>query len=123
MVAYARKLPSPHCEIFLGQLGGQAGRVAPDATAYGNRDANFVMNFHGRWETPAEDEECIAWAREFFQACVPFATGGAYINFLTADEDARARQAFGPNYPRLAQVKSKYDPLNLFQINQNIRPA
>jgi FAD/FMN-containing dehydrogenase len=123
MAAYAGKLPSPHCEIFLGQLGGQAGRVAPDATAYGNRDANFVMNVHGRWETPAEDEKCIAWAREFYQACLPFATGGAYINFLTAEEDARVRQGFGPNYPRLAQVKKKYDPLNLFQINQNIRPA
>lgn len=101
----------------------EAGRVAPDATAYGNRDANFVMNVHGRWETRAEDEKCIAWARDFFQACAPFATGGAYINFLTAEEDARVRQGFAPNYPRLAQVKKKYDPSNLFQINQNIRPG
>lgn len=123
MVEYASKLPSPHCEIFVGQLGGQAGRVAPDATAYGNRDANFVMNVHGRWETPAEDQAGIAWAREFFQAAAPFATGGAYVNFLTEEEGARVQSAFGPNYPRLAKIKKKYDPQNLFQLNQNIRPA
>jgi FAD/FMN-containing dehydrogenase len=123
MVTYARKLPSPHCEIFLGQLGGKAARVPASATAYGNRDANFVMNVHGRWESSAEDEKCIAWAREFFQACSPFATGGAYINFLTADESTRVQQGFGPNYPRLAQMKKHYDPSNLFRMNQNIRPA
>lgn len=123
MSGYARKAPSPHCEIFIGQLGGQAARVSPDATAYGNRDANFVMNVHGRWETPAEDNGGVAWAREFFQASAPFATGGAYVNFLTAEEEARVQSAFGPNYPRLARVKKQYDPQNLFRQNQNIRPA
>jgi len=123
MVEYARKLPSPFCEIFLGQVGGRAARVAPDATAYGNRDANFVMNVHGRWETPSGDQAGIGWAREFFQASAPFATGGAYINFLTGEEDSRVRLGFGPNYPRLVQIKRKYDPQNLFQMNQNISPA
>ena len=123
MVEYAGRLPSPHCEIFIGQLGGQAARVAPEATAYGNRDANFVMNVHGRWETAAEDQSGIGWAREFFQAAAPFATGGAYVNFLTAEEDARVQSAFGPNYPRLQQLKNKYDPKNVFQLNQNIRPT
>ncbi|HWI56111.1 MAG TPA: FAD-binding oxidoreductase, partial [Bacillota bacterium] len=123
LVGYARKLPSPHCEIFVAQLGGQAARVAPDATAYGNRDANFVVNVHGRWETAAEDRAGVNWARAFFQACAPFATGGAYVNFLTADEGARVEQAFGPNYPRLARIKQQYDPTNLFRLNQNIRPV
>lgn len=123
MVSYARKSPSPQCEIFIGQLGGQAARVAPDATAYGNRDANFVMNVHGRWNTPAEDKAGVAWAREFFDASAPFATGGAYVNFLTAEEGARVQSAFGPNYPRLARVKKQYDPQNVFRHNQNIRPA
>ncbi|MDD5200190.1 MAG: FAD-binding oxidoreductase [Terrimicrobiaceae bacterium] len=123
MVECAGRLPSPHCEIFVGQLGGQAGRVAPDATAFGNRDANFVMNVHGRWETAAEDESGIAWARECFRALEPFATGGAYVNFLTDDESGRVASAFGPNYPRLAEVKKKYDPQNVFRLNQNIRPA
>src|SRR5438034_7334340 len=56
LVEFAGKLPSPHCEIFVGQLGGQASRVAADATAFGNRDANFVMNAHSRWNSPAEDK-------------------------------------------------------------------
>ena len=81
------------------------------------------MNVHGRWETPADDERCIAWARDFFKASAPFASGGAYVNFLTADEGDRVRAAYGPNYERLAEVKRKYDPDNLFRMNQNIKPA
>ncbi len=123
VIAYARTLPSPHCEIFIGAMGGAAGQVASDAMAYGNRDANFVMNVHGRWETPQEDQKCVAWAREFFKASAPFATGGVYVNFLTADETDRVTTAFGSNYDRLRRVKADYDPSNLFHVNQNIRPA
>jgi FAD/FMN-containing dehydrogenase len=93
-----------------------------DATAFGNRDANFVMNVHGRWNSPAEDKAGIAWAREVYQGTLPFATGGAYSNFLTAEETDRVKSAFGSNYARLAQVKKTYDPGNFFRLNQNIRP-
>ncbi|MDU1083514.1 MAG: FAD-binding oxidoreductase, partial [Leclercia adecarboxylata] len=62
IIEYAARLPSPHCEIFIGTIGGQTTRVAPEAMAYSSRDANYVMNVHGRWETAAEDERCIAWA-------------------------------------------------------------
>jgi len=120
---YAAKLPSPHCEIFLGVLGGAVSRVAPDATAYAHRDAQFVMNVHGRWETAPEDSGCIGWARAFFDAAAPFASAGAYINFMTADETDRVKSAFGQNYSRLARIKRKYDPDNLFCLNQNIAPA
>jgi len=82
-----------------------------------------VMNVHGRWEDPADDERCIAWARDFFNASKPFASGGVYVNFLTADEGDRVRDAYGQNYDRLAQVKRMYDPENLFSTNQNIKPA
>jgi len=122
LVEFAGKLPSPHCEIFVGQLGGQASRVAADATAFGNRDANFVMNAHSRWNSPAEDKAGIAWARELYRATLPFATGGAYSNFLTAEETDRVKSAFGANYTRLAKVKTTYDPGNFFRLNQNIRP-
>jgi FAD/FMN-containing dehydrogenase len=81
------------------------------------------MNFHGRWEDPGDDRRCIAWARDFFHACAPFASGGVYVNFLTADEGDRVRAAYGPNYERLAQVKRTYDPDNLFRLNQNIKPT
>jgi FAD/FMN-containing dehydrogenase len=116
-------LPSPQCEIFFGAIGGATTRPAPESAAYAHRDARFVMNVHGRWQEQADDERCIGWAREFFKASAPFASGGVYVNFLTADEGDRVRSAYGPNYDRLAQVKRTYDPNNLFRMNQNIQPA
>lgn len=115
--------PSPECEIFIGALGGQVGRVARDATAYAHRDANFVMNIHGRWADAADDQRCIAWTRGMFDALSPFALGTVYVNFLTEDEGARVNAAYGENYGRLAEVKRRYDPDNRFCGNQNIRPA
>ena len=123
VIDYIGKLPSPQSEIFFGAIGGATTRPAPDSAAYAHRDAMFVMNVHGRWEDPADDERCIAWARDFFQASAPFASGGVYVNFLTADEADRVRAAYGGNYERLARVKRKYDPGNLFRMNQNIKPA
>lgn len=122
IVDLAGGLPSPECEIFVGQLGGQAGRVPANATAYGNRDANFVMNVHGRWNSRSDDLSCISWSREVFLATQPYSTGGAYANFLTAEETDRVKWAFGANYARLAKVKRTYDPENFFRHNQNIRP-
>lgn len=119
---YGDKLPSPHCEIFIASIGGQTGRVAPDAMAYSSRDANYVMNVHARWETPAEDERCRKWARAFFDAAKPHASSGAYINFLSKDDTDRVEFAYGESYERLVEVKRKYDPENLFRINQNISP-
>ena len=79
--------------------------------------------FTARWRDAGEDERCIAWARRFFEATAPHATGGVYVNFLTADEQDRVRAAYGANYNRLAALKAKYDPDNLFQVNFNVRPA
>jgi len=123
IIEYASTLPSPHCEIFVGTIGGQTARVAPDAMAYSSRDANYVMNVHGRWESAAEDERCIAWAREFFAKAQPFASSGAYINFLTQDETDRIAFAYGASYNRLVELKKKYDPTNFFRMNQNIKPV
>lgn len=122
VVEFIVKLPSPQCEIFFGNLGGATGRPAPDATAYAHRDAEYVMNVHGRWESPSDDAQCIAWARDLFKATAPFASGGVYVNFLTADEGERVRTAYGANYDRLSQVKLLYDPGNLFRMNMNIPP-
>jgi FAD/FMN-containing dehydrogenase len=91
--------------------------------AYAHRDPRFVMNVHGRWEDPADDRRVVGWARDFFDAAAPFASGGVYVNFLTADEGDRTRFAYGPNYGRLARLKRRYDPDNLFHMNQNIEPA
>lgn len=123
MTDYALRLPSPLSDIFVGQVGGVANRVAPDVTAYANRDARYVLNVHARWERADEDAACIAWARDFFRATEPYATGSVYVNFLTDDEVARVGAAYGPNYDRLARIKRTYDPHNLFRTNQNIAPA
>ncbi|MFH1572987.1 MAG: BBE domain-containing protein, partial [Acidobacteriota bacterium] len=120
VLEYAGKLPSPHCETFLGHLGGAMGRVPPDQTAYPHRDANFVMNVHSRWERPGQDQECIGWARDCFRAVEPFSTGGVYVNFLTQDEQERVRMAYKGNYERLVRLKKKYDPDNFFRMNHNI---
>jgi FAD/FMN-containing dehydrogenase len=119
-----RSLPSPQCEIFIANLGGAINRVPADATAYPHRNVNFAMNVHTRWSSPSEDTACIKWARAFYDAAAPFATGGVYVNFMPEDETQRVRTgAYGPNYDRLAKVKAKYDPHNLFRMNQNVAPS
>jgi FAD/FMN-containing dehydrogenase len=123
LVDAARRIPDPQTEIAFALLGGAASRVPARATAYAHRDAQFVMNVHGRWEDPAADGACIGWARELFRNSAPFATGGAYMNFLTEDEGDRVAAAYGVNYPRLMEVKRRYDPGNLFRTNLNIPPA
>jgi FAD/FMN-containing dehydrogenase len=123
LVSYAARLPTGECEIFIGQLGGATSRVAADATAYPHRNANFVMNVHTRWRERADEQRSIDWARKLFAEAAPHATGGVYVNFMPEDETERVSSAYGANYRRLAALKAKYDPSNLFRLNQNIRPA
>lgn len=123
VIRFIRTLPSPQCEIFFGAIGGATTRPASDATAYAARDARFVMNVHGRWDSASDDQACIKWARDFFKASAPYASPGVYVNFLTADETDRVRAAYGQNYDRLARIKKAVDPQNLFRVNQNIVPA
>lgn len=122
IIDYAGNLPTEQTEIFIGLLGGQTSRIAADATAYAQRDAQFVLNVHARWEAAADDQRCIAWARDFFDASAPYATGGVYINFMTEEEGDRVAAAYGAGYQRLIRLKEKYDPGNLFRLNQNIKP-
>ena len=117
-----RNLPGPECEIFIAHVGGAAGRVAVDATAFPQRSSHFVMNVHARWREAEMDRACIDWARGIFEAAKPHAAGTAYINFMPDDEGDRVEAAYGGNYRRLAEVKQKYDPRNLFRMNQNVRP-
>lgn len=123
LVAAVGRLPTDECEVFIGQLGGASSRVAKDATAYPHRDANFVMNVHTRWRQKADEKRSIAWARELFAAAAPHATGGVYVNFMPEDERERTAGAYGTNYERLTALKAKYDPENLFRLNQNVRPV
>lgn len=122
MIEYAGKLPSGQCEIFIALIGGEMSRIPSDSTAYANRDTQFVLNVHGRWDDAGDDDKCISWAREFFDKSAEYATGSVYVNFMTEEESGRVVNAYGPNYERLVKVKSKYDPTNLFRLNQNIKP-
>jgi FAD/FMN-containing dehydrogenase len=123
LTSYAARLPTPECEIFIGQLGGATSRVALDATAYPHRNANFVMNVHTRWREQADERRSIDWARQLFAETAPHATGGVYVNFMPEDEIDRVASAYGANYARLTALKAKYDPGNLFRLNQNVRPS
>jgi len=120
---YAAKLPGAECEIFIAHMGGATNRVPFDATAYPHRDTEFVLNVHTRWQDPSDDERCIKWARDFFDSTAANANGGVYVNFMADDEAARVGNAYGDNFARLAHIKSRYDPGNLFRVNQNIAPA
>jgi FAD/FMN-containing dehydrogenase len=122
LVDYVGTLPTAECEIFIAQVGGASNRIGADATAYPHRDANFVMNVHTRWRDRGDEQTAIKWAREFFAATAPHATGGVYVNFMPEDETERVPGAYGANYLRLAALKAKYDPGNLFRLNQNVQP-
>jgi FAD/FMN-containing dehydrogenase len=117
-----RTLPSPECEVFIAHVGGAMARVPANATAWPNRDAHFIMNVHTRWRDKAQDTACIAWTRQLFEAAAPFASGSVYVNFMPDDEKERVEKAYGLNYRRLAEIKRRYDPGNLFRMNQNIQP-
>jgi hypothetical protein len=126
-VARARfqELQSPMSQLVFFHLAGSiASRQAADG-AVGNRDAGFVCNIMGAWtagDTKGADYQ--KWVRGTWEAVRPFSTGGAYVNFQSADEgDDRVRAAYGKNYDRLVQVKQKYDSENLFRVNRNISPA
>ena len=117
------RAPQPWSYSLVSQLGGAIGRVANDATAYPHREAPFIININGVDDDPARDDEVIGWTRETFDALAPFSTGGVYVNFVGNEGDERVRAAYGPAYERLARIKARYDPDNVFSTNQNVRPA
>jgi FAD/FMN-containing dehydrogenase len=124
VVEHAQRIMSPYSLIILFPIDGRLHELAEDHSAVGNRDAAVLLNIAGSWETPAEDETNIEWARTTWRDLRRFSTGGTYINFLTEEEgDERIRAAYGRNYAQLAEVKAKWDPGNLFHVNKNIRPG
>lgn len=123
-IAQAANAPSDLCLMHLYPIDGAARRVARDATAWGTRDANWSMVIAGIDPDPAKAEALKAWGRAYWKAVHPFNLEGAYVNFMMDDEaDGRVQASYGDNYARLAAIKARYDPRNLFRVNQNIRPA
>jgi FAD/FMN-containing dehydrogenase len=116
--------PAPGCELHVHTMGGAAGRVPADASAIPHRSAPYIVNMMTRWTDPADDEACLGWGRDIYAALEPYATGGAYINYLGAEGQDRVQAAYGDEtYARLTAIKAKYDPDNVFHRNQNIAPA
>jgi FAD/FMN-containing dehydrogenase len=113
---------SPLTLVHVPQLGGAISRVGPEETPIGDRDAPYMLSVDGNWADPAQAEAEIAWVRRVVAGAERFSTGGTYLNF-GGQEDADVPAAFGKNLRRLAEVKKKYDPLNLFRVNWNIAPA
>ncbi|MEX0673466.1 MAG: BBE domain-containing protein, partial [Gaiellaceae bacterium] len=123
-VEHAAGMPTPQSTIHLYPLSGAPARVANDATAWAYRDAGWVQVIVGVDPDPAKADELRDFAVTYFDALHPFSMGGGYVNMMMADEgDERVRATYRDNYARLAQIKAKYDPDNVFHVNQNIPPA
>ncbi|HXE24701.1 MAG TPA: FAD-binding oxidoreductase [Roseiarcus sp.] len=115
--------PSPRSLFVFQQVGGAIARAPAEQSAYANRDAAFDAFPVSIWTDPAEDEANAAWAAAAYEAMRPFGTNGVYVNNLGDEGEDRVRAAYGANYRRLAALKRKFDPANLFRANQNVRPA
>jgi FAD/FMN-containing dehydrogenase len=123
-IQHAARIRSPHSAVIFFQLEGALNRLENMHSPVGNRDARYVLNIAGSWEKPGEDKANIEWAREAWNDMKSFSTGGNYINFLTEDESPeRLEAALGTGLGRLAEIKAKWDPQNVFRTNKNIKPA
>jgi FAD/FMN-containing dehydrogenase len=122
---FAVRRPTPLTDIVVWHHGGAISRVGETETAYAGRDAAFHVTGEVNWTDPAQTDEAIAWGREFWDAMGKHSTGGVYLNFpgLGEEKEALVRAGYGVNYKRLAALKAKYDPANLFRMNLNITPA
>jgi FAD/FMN-containing dehydrogenase len=122
-VKYASTLPSIHSTMHLYPINGAVHRVSPQETAWNYRDVTWSSVFVGVDPDPANHDRTITWAKNYWDALHPYSAGGAYINFMMEEGQARVQATYHNNYERLAMIKQKYDPANLFRVNQNIRPA
>jgi FAD/FMN-containing dehydrogenase len=116
------KTPSPLSAVVMIPFGGAIARVEPDATAFYYRSARYSLTLLGAWEHQSEDESNIAWLKDTFETARPYLAEGVYVNELFDEGQERVRQAYGKTYSRLQELKRKYDPTNLFHLNQNIQP-
>ena len=125
IVAGNERPASPNTLSSIWNFGGATADVEADATAFGDRSMPWMVSIDSIWDTASQDDVNIAWTRAFWERLEPFSDGRLYLNFAGhgEDNDELTRRAFGPNYERLAAIKGRYDPTNMFRFNQNIRPS
>jgi FAD/FMN-containing dehydrogenase len=124
LVEQAGKMGAPFVQVHIHHIEGAVSKIKADVTAFGHRDSPFILNIIGMWVDPTEKEKHIAWVRGFSNAMRTFSTGYSYLNFMGDEGESRIKAAYGEEkYARLVWLKNKYDPKNLFRLNQNIKPS
>ena len=121
-LVHGPKVPAVNSTVHIYPINGACHRVAADATAFAYRDATFAPVIAGMWPDPTQNEANIKWVRDYYAATAPLSEEGGYINFMAGDDQDRIRANYRGNYPRLVDVKRRYDADNLFRVNQNIKP-
>jgi FAD/FMN-containing dehydrogenase len=122
-IKHGNRLPTTHSTMHLYPINGAAHQVKNGETAFSYRDANWAQVIVGIDPDASNKEKISSWAKEYWEELHPFSAGGAYINFMMEEGQDRVRASYRDNYQRLAEAKAKYDPTNLFRVNQNIKPA
>jgi hypothetical protein len=119
---FGKTLPSMHSTMHLYPINGAASRVGKTETPWNYRDAVWGLVMVGVDPDPANNDKTIAWTKQYWEALHPYSAGGAYVNMMMDEGEDRVKASYGDNYKRLSEIKAKYDPNNLFRVNQNIKP-
>jgi hypothetical protein len=121
LVEHYARVPSPRAQVITARMGGAVARVAPDATAFAHRGARHLVWIVNMWTGDDDPEPNVAWGRALAAALRPYASGAVYVNALGEEPD-RVQAAYGRNWPRLVELKRRYDAENVFRLNANVRP-
>jgi hypothetical protein len=122
-ISFAQAMPTPLSTMHLYPINGAASRISNKDTAWNYRDATWAMVIVGIDPDPSNKEIITKWTKDYWEALHPYSAGGAYVNFMMDEGEDRIKATYGDNYERLVTIKNKYDPNNLFRVNQNIKPA
>ncbi len=122
-VRFGATLPSMHSTMHMYAINGAASRVGKQDTAWNYRDATWAQVMVGVDPDPANKQKLIRWTKDYHDALRPYSAAGAYVNFMMDEGEDRVKATYGDNYQRLVAIKNKYDPQNLFRVNQNVKPS
>lgn len=123
IISYTKNIPSPISMVHIWSHHGAANRIKTEETAFSNRSYQYNFHIVSIWEDKERSEKNLEWTRNFWKAMEPFMASQIYFNFISSEEEGRIKAAYGKNYERLVALKNKYDPTNLFRLNQNIKPS